>query len=152
MVMGALAGMAASAAPGMLRGIGQFTGNAVRDTVGTQLAAAQGRNADIGNSQAVVDYMRQNGLQMTPQQEAHFSNSLSQQDAQFQAGQQKDLGTFGAALDNTQANLRNQRQMALNAQTNAANMATNQIQTAADRARTNADSINRAMTAFVGRG
>ena len=140
-----LAGLAAQALPAIggaaLNQAGQFMNNALSSRQGQQ---------NVGNAQSVVDFARQNNLNIDPSQQMQMGEDAARNNAMFQQGMSRGDTTFGAALGNQVANLNNQRSMALNAQANAANMAGQQLQNAANRAQANAMAIQGAIGSGLG--
>lgn len=140
-----LAGLAAQALPA----IGGAALNQASQFIGNRMASAQGQQ-NVGNAQGVVDYMRQNNLNIDPQQQAQLAEEAARNNQQFQQGMGRSDTTFGAALGNQVATLNNQRAAALNAQANAANLAGQQLNTAAQRAQANAMAIQGAIGSGLG--
>ncbi len=140
-----LAGLAAQALPAIggaaLNQAGQFMNNA--------MASRQGQQ-NVGNAQGVVDFARQNNLNIDPSQQMQMGEDAARNNAMFQQGMSRGDTTFGAALGNQVANLNNQRSMALSAQANAAAMAGQQLQNAAQRAMSNAQAIQGAIGSGLG--
>lgn len=140
-----LAGLAAQALPAIggaaLNQAGQFVNNALSSRQGQQ---------NVGNAQSVVDFARQNNLNLDPSQQMQMGEDAARNNQMFQQGMSRGDTTFGAALGNQVANLNNQRSMALNAQANAAAMAGQQLQNAAQRAMSNAQAIQGAIGSGLG--